>query len=73
MKEYHDCNILYYFLNEFLSLYYISREPGYTTQRKCAAWIGGSIIASLGTYKQFKITRQEWEENPESCIQTKAL
>eukprot|EP01042_Synura_sphagnicola_P000665 gene665-737_t len=49
------------------------REPGYTTQRKIAAWIGGSIVASLSTYKQFKITRQEWEENAESCIQTKSL
>jgi len=62
----------------YLSLFHwkiiaYDREPGYTTQRKIAAWIGGSIVASLSTYKQFKITRQEWEENAESCIQTKSL
>eukprot|EP00607_Mallomonas_marina_P005020 CAMPEP_0182425952 /NCGR_PEP_ID=MMETSP1167-20130531/12437_1 /TAXON_ID=2988 /ORGANISM="Mallomonas Sp, Strain CCMP3275" /LENGTH=380 /DNA_ID=CAMNT_0024607055 /DNA_START=166 /DNA_END=1308 /DNA_ORIENTATION=+ len=49
------------------------REPGYTIQRKIAPWIGGSIISSLSTYKQLKITRQEWEESKEACIQTKCI
>jgi len=49
------------------------REPGYTTQRKTAPWIGGSIIASLSTYKQLKVTRQEWEESKDACIQTKCI
>ncbi|CAM9852247.1 unnamed protein product, partial [Choristocarpus tenellus] len=29
-----------------------SHEPGYNAQRKHAAWIGGSIFASLSTFKQ---------------------
>ena len=47
------------------------RESGYTNQRKHAAWIGGSIFSSLDTYKDLKITRQEWEENAEAILQTK--
>mmetsp|Transcript_5450 Transcript_5450/g.8979 ORF Transcript_5450/g.8979 Transcript_5450/m.8979 type:complete len:375 (-) Transcript_5450:367-1491(-) len=47
------------------------REAGYTSQRKTAAWIGGSIISSLDTFKQIKITRQEWEEDPDACVRTK--
>ena len=31
------------------------RESGFTTQRKAAAWIGGSIIASLDTFRQIKV------------------
>ena len=37
-------NVLILDLNHF-------REPGYTHQRKVAAWIGGSIIGSMETYK----------------------
>lgn len=49
-------------------------ESGYTFQRRTAAWIGGSIIASIhDTYKEIKITRQEWEENAENCILTKCF
>mmetsp|Transcript_14429 Transcript_14429/g.15101 ORF Transcript_14429/g.15101 Transcript_14429/m.15101 type:complete len:391 (+) Transcript_14429:27-1199(+) len=48
-----------------------NREAGYTSQRKVAAWIGGSIVASLDTFRQMKITRQEWEENPQSCASAK--
>lgn len=47
------------------------REAGYTSQRKIAAWIGGSIVASLDTFKQIKITRQEWEEDPDACVRAK--
>jgi len=38
------------------------RERGYNTQRKFGSWIGGSIFASLPTFSQVKITKQEWEE-----------
>lgn len=54
----------------FLFPYFYS-EAGYTSQRKFAAWIGGSIVASLETFRQMKITRQEWEENPQSCTSAK--
>lgn len=49
----------------------VSREAGYTNQSKYAAWIGGSIIGSMDTYKDIKITRQEWEENADSIVETK--
>lgn len=49
------------------------REAGFTTQRRIAAWIGGSIVASLDNFRQMKITRQEWEENADSCVRTKFI
>eukprot|EP00667_Euglena_gracilis_P010910 EG_transcript_11117 len=34
------------------------------TERKYAAWIGGSILASLPTFQEFWVTRAEYDENP---------
>ena len=49
-------------------------ERGYTSQRKHAAWTGGSIFSSFGTYhKHLKITKQEWEENPDAMLSIKSL
>lgn len=49
-------------------------ESGYTFQRRTAAWIGGSIVASIqDTYKEIKITKQEWDEEKENCILTKCI
>ena len=31
-------------------------------ERECSAWVGGSILASLATFKNMWITRAEWEE-----------
>ncbi|CAN6674455.1 actin-related protein 4 [Trichomonascus vanleenenianus] len=36
--------------------------PGNTTERKNSAWIGGSILASLGTFHQLWISKKEYEE-----------
>ena len=33
-----------------------------TVERKCAAWLGGSILGSLGTFHQLWISRSEWDE-----------
>lgn len=50
------------------------REKGYTLQRKFAPWIGGSLMGSFDTYhKSLKITRQEWEENPDMVLNTKNI
>jgi actin-related protein len=49
------------------------REAGFTTQRRYAAWIGGSIIGSLDSYKQLKITRQGWDEEGPSILQTRVI
>mmetsp|Transcript_33743 Transcript_33743/g.46246 ORF Transcript_33743/g.46246 Transcript_33743/m.46246 type:complete len:376 (+) Transcript_33743:17-1144(+) len=49
-------------------------ERGYTSQRKHAAWVGGSIISSFDTYhKCLKITRQEWEESPDAVLHAKCF
>lgn len=34
------------------------------SQRKHAAWIGGSMLGSLPTFNHVKVTRQEYEEDP---------
>lgn len=50
------------------------RERGYTSQRKHASWIGGSLLGSFDTYHEsLKITRQEWDENPAVVLNTKAI
>ena len=36
---------------------------GLTTERRFGSWIGGSILASLGTFHQMWISKQEYEEN----------
>ena len=36
---------------------------GLTTERRFGTWIGGSILASLGTFHQMWISKQEYEEN----------
>ncbi|KAI8644645.1 actin family [Parasitella parasitica] len=41
---------------------------GNTTERKCSSWLGGSILASLGTFHQLWISRKEYEEFGESII-----
>lgn len=50
------------------------RERGYAQQRKHAAWIGGSLMGSFDTYhRNLKITRQEWEENPNLLLNTRCF
>lgn len=34
-----------------------------TTERTCAGWIGGSIVASLGTFQQAWISKAEYDEH----------
>jgi actin-related protein len=33
--------------------------------RKYSTWIGGSILASLSTFKKMWVTNQEYQEDPE--------
>lgn len=37
-------------------------------ERKHSAWLGGSILASLSTFKQMCISKQEYEESGASII-----
>ena len=48
-------------------------ERGYNSQRKHGAWIGGSMFASLSTFKCVRITKQEWDDIDESIVHRKCF
>lgn len=37
--------------------------PGNTVERRYATWLGGSILASLGSFHQLWISRKEYDEH----------
>jgi len=39
------------------------------TDRKYGAWIGGSVLASLGTFHQMWVSKKEYEEHGASIIE----
>lgn len=44
-------------------------SSGNPVERKYGSWIGGSILASLGTFHQLWVSKQEWEEvGPERLV-----
>lgn len=43
--------------------------PGNTVERKFASWIGGSIVASLGTFHQMWVSKKEYEEHGASIVE----
>nr|CAB3219850.1 actin-like protein 6B [Phallusia mammillata] len=42
-----------------------------SVERKYSPWIGGSILASLGTFQQMWISKLEYEEGGKSCVERK--
>ncbi|OAR00190.1 hypothetical protein LLEC1_07670 [Akanthomyces lecanii] len=42
---------------------------GLTSERRFASWIGGSILASLGTFHQMWISKKEYEENGVNIVE----
>ncbi|XP_035697168.1 actin-like protein 6B [Branchiostoma floridae] len=42
-----------------------------TAERRFSSWIGGSILASLGTFQQMWISKQEYEEAGKGCVERK--
>jgi len=42
--------------------------PGNNIERRYGAWLGGSILASLGTFHQLWISKQEWQEHGRSIV-----
>lgn len=42
---------------------------GLTSERRFGAWIGGSILASLGTFHQMWISKKEYEENGPGVVE----
>lgn len=59
--------------NELMAMYPGSRikihAAGLTSERRFGAWIGGSILASLGTFHQMWISRKEYEENGVNIVE----
>ena len=43
--------------------------PGNTAERKFGSWIGGSILASLGTFHQMWISKKEYEEHGANIVE----
>ncbi|KAK3335984.1 actin family [Cercophora scortea] len=42
---------------------------GLTSERRFGSWIGGSILASLGTFHQMWISRKEYDENGAGIVE----
>ncbi|KAI7776047.1 hypothetical protein LA080_005873 [Diaporthe eres] len=42
---------------------------GLTSERRFGAWVGGSILGSLGSFHQMWISRKEWEEIGPSVVE----
>lgn len=42
--------------------------PGNTTERKHSSWLGGSILAGLGSFHQLWISKQEYEEHGSAIV-----
>ncbi|CAG8602425.1 5421_t:CDS:2 [Paraglomus occultum] len=45
--------------------------PGNSMERKCSSWLGGSILASLGTFHQLWISRKEYDEHGKGIVEKK--
>lgn len=43
-------------------------SPGNYTERRHSTWLGGSILASLGTFHQLWISKQEYEEHGQAIV-----
>ncbi|KAJ2323170.1 NuA4 histone acetyltransferase subunit, partial [Coemansia sp. RSA 2681] len=41
------------------------------TERRATAWLGGSILASLGTFHQLWVSRAEYEEHGAGIVDKK--
>lgn len=42
--------------------------PAIPYERKYASWLGGSILASLGSFHQLWVTKEEYEEHGISIV-----
>ena len=45
--------------------------PSTPQERRFSVWIGGSILASLGSFQQLWLSKQEYDECGASAIQRK--
>ncbi|KAL8438105.1 hypothetical protein ACSSS7_000470 [Eimeria intestinalis] len=47
--------------------------PSSHTERRSAAWLGGSILASLGTFQEMWISKQEYEEHGAAILEKRSF
>ncbi|KAG9295476.1 hypothetical protein G9A89_013505 [Geosiphon pyriformis] len=45
--------------------------PNNAVERKCSAWLGGSILASLGTFHQLWMSRKEYDDHGKVIVEKK--
>lgn len=45
------------------------QAPGNVAERRFGSWIGGSILASLGTFYQMWISKREFEEHGSGIVE----
>ena len=43
--------------------------PGNTVERKFGSWVGGSIVASLGTFHQMWVSKKEYDEHGPNIVE----
>ena len=46
-------------------------SPGNVVERRFSSWLGGSILASLGTFHQLWISKAEYEEHGANLVHTR--
>jgi len=46
--------------------------PSNFTERSFASWVGGSILASLGSFHQLWISKKEYEENGPGIVEKRS-
>lgn len=54
---------------QFPSLRVRLQAPGNVAERKFAGWIGGSILASLGTFHQMWVSKREYDEHGPGIVE----
>jgi actin-related protein len=47
-------------------------SPGNSVERRHASWLGGSILASLGSFHQMWISKEEYEEHGAAIVHARA-
>ena len=45
-------------------------SPAATTERRFSVWIGGSILASLGSFQQMWVSKKQWSEEGSKIVHT---
>jgi len=51
----------------------ITLHAGSTAERRHGVWIGGSVLASMGSYQQIWMSKAEYEEHGAAFISRKGL